>query len=96
MLSQKQFSILLVLSMLCLFSSWLLWSNITHKNEEALKELSLFEQLRISREFNYINGLWVIPSGIMFICFLLILELPSFEDVYKEIKKEIKRKMKSK
>jgi hypothetical protein len=85
MLSQKQFSILILISILCLLTSCILWYNITDKNEKSLKSLSLFEQLRRSREFNYINGLWMIPSGIMFICILLILELPSFGDIYKHI-----------
>lgn len=41
---------------------------------------------------NYFNGLWLMPTGIMFIFLLVLLDIPSFQDIKKEFFNIIKKK----
>jgi hypothetical protein len=53
--------------------------------EKDILKIVLFN--RYENKFNYLHGLWLIPTGIFFIFFLILLEIPSFDDIYKHFKK---------
>lgn len=92
-MSKNKLSILLFLCIIFFISSWLLLTNITLKNEYATKDMDVFTRIYISHQFNYLNGLWLIPTGLMFVTFLLILDFPSYEEIYKKLKKDLKIKI---
>lgn len=48
----------------------------------------------LSEKFDYLQGLYMIPIGVMFVILLDYLGLPSFKDAYYKIKKDFKKKMK--
>jgi len=84
---------------ICILSiavSWVLYTGITVKNQEALKEKSnnLYYAYTFKKpKFDYINGLWLAPVGVFFTCFLVFLNFPSYGDIYNKFKKDYKTKM---
>jgi hypothetical protein len=44
--------------------------------------------------YNYFHGIWLIPFGVMFAFILMLLEFPSYEEIYRKIKIDLKEKIK--
>lgn len=94
-MSEKQFSILLLLLILCGLFSWYLLTDSFNEELKLTKDNPNIIQrtyIQSHPRFNYLHGLWIIPGGLILVMILLILELPSFGDIYKEIKKKLKNK----
>lgn len=91
-MTKNKLTILLLTCILCFIASWLLLTNITLKNEYAVKNKDIFTQIYISYQFNYINGLWLIPSVLLLVTILLILELP--DNILNKLKKDFNEKLK--
>lgn len=60
-------------------------------DKDALK-IRLFDMY--DNKFDYLHGLWLIPTGIFIVFLLIILELPDFKNIYKIIIKDLKEKKK--
>lgn len=58
--------------------------------EKDILKIVLFN--RYENKFNYLHGLWLIPTGLFFIFFLILLEIPSFDDIYKRFKRDFSLK----
>jgi len=87
-LSQKQFSILLILIVICSLFSWYLLTDSFNEELKTTKDNPNIIQrtyIQSHPRFNYLHGLWVIPGGLILVIILLILELPDFNDIYKYI-----------
>lgn len=91
-MTKNKLTILLLICIICFIASWLLLTNITLKNEYAVKNKDIFTQIYISYQFNYINGLWLIPSVLLLVTILLILELP--DNILNKLKKDFNEKLK--
>lgn len=91
-MTKNKLTILLLIGILCFIASWLLLTNITLKNEYAVKNKDIFTQIYISYQFNYINGLWLIPSVLLLVTILLILEVP--DNILNKLKKDFNEKLK--
>jgi di/tricarboxylate transporter len=92
-MSEKQFSILLLLLVICGLFSWYLLSDSFSQEIKLTKDTPNIIQrtyIQAHPHFNYLHGLWVIPGGLILVMMLLILELPSYSEILKEIKKKIK------
>jgi len=98
MLNKKMFSILLFVSIISCFISFILLFFYTIPNE--IKEhISMDEMLNNVycsshyKNFNYINGLWLMFIGIFCFCFIGILDIPKKEQEIRIllIKKIIKK-----
>lgn len=67
--------------------------NITMKNEYLPKQMTMAEYmnyyyLNSKPKFDYINGLWLMFTGIFMFCIIAIIELPLKIEI---LKQEIKR-----
>lgn len=91
-MTKNKLTILLLIGILCFIASWLLLTNITLKNEYATKDMDIFNRIWLSRQFNYINGLWLIPSVLLLVTILLILEVP--DNILNKLKKDFNEKLK--
>lgn len=95
-MSKKQFNILLLLLIICsLFSWYLLYDSFSQEIKLTKDTPNIIQRTYIQAHphFNYLHGLWVIPGGLILVMILLILELPSFGDMAKEVKKKIYKKI---
>ena len=54
------------------------------------------ERYYMMRDFDYFRGLFLIPEGLFFVFFLVYLDVPSFDDVFKVLYKDLKWKFKTK
>jgi hypothetical protein len=86
--------ILSIVGTLLLFDSFNYDSHFTnkHNNDYWVKIWQLRNHPEIT--YNYFHGLWLIPFGVMFAFILLILDFPSYEEIYKKLKKDLKQKIK--
>jgi hypothetical protein len=92
-MSEKQFSILLLLLVICGLFSWYLLSDSFSQEIKLTKDTPNIIQrtyIQAHPHFNYLHGLWVIPGGLILVSIMLILELPSFGEVYRHFKKKLR------
>jgi hypothetical protein len=97
MLSQKRFSIILfvcvilgIVGFLMAYESFNYDVTITNKHDKDYWIKIWTMKNHPELYWNYFHGLWLIPFGIMFAFILLLLDLPSYEDIYKHLKKDFK------
>jgi hypothetical protein len=95
-MSKKAFSMLLIVCIACTLSSWYLVVNITYKNEKKLYDDYGYDVALLQYnegKFDYLNGIWLMPVGLLFVSILLLLDFPSYEDIYKKLKSDLKIKI---
>lgn len=101
-MTNKQYSYLLFILSLSTFSSFIIYRLITFKNEMIPNHLTLSEYLNYyylngQFNFNYVNGLWLLPIGSMFFCLIGLFDIPEKQEEIKLLfliwyyKKRIKR-----
>lgn len=71
-------------SIYCLFG-YTIPNEYKHKNDSILEKLH--------PEFDYFNGIWLIGSGLFFTLLLVLLEFPSYKNIYKELRRVLKAKI---
>lgn len=79
-LSQKQNNILMFLCVICGILGIILLQNITLKNDLLITQCNMSEYLNYfylnnHPKFDYINGLYLLPFGVLTICVLVLLEM---------------------
>lgn len=60
--------------------------------DDDLLKISLYNNYE--NKFDYLHGLFLIPTGLFFIFILLFLDVPTYFDIYKKLKKDLKNKIK--
>lgn len=104
MFNKNKFSICLILIILSSWISFFLYTEITYKNEMYLynsyyyTDCIVFNYLNKHPTFNYLNGLWLMPIGILFICILAIItdgNMPKLKKIYSILKNDLKTKLKN-
>lgn len=101
MKNKKQFSIILFILVISGFFMFFMSYNSFVSDKKIIDGfdkdvimISLFN--RYVNKFDYLHGFWLIPTGIFFIMLLVIIDFPSFEDIFKRFKKDLLVKLKEK
>lgn len=85
-LTNKQISLLLIIMIICTYLTWFLVVNITYKNEHDLYDkykdnLAVLQYMNSNPKFDYFNGLWLMPTGLIMVFALIILmDKPKMEE----------------
>lgn len=98
-MSKKQISICLIIMLFSglvmsymAYESFISDKKIVDSFKKDVIKIRLFYMYE--NKFNYLHGLWLIPTGIFFVFGLVLLKIPSFSDVKKQIKKDLIKKRK--
>ncbi len=99
MLYQNKLTVLLCLLIISGFFMFFMTYNSFMNDKKIIDSfdkdiLRIYLFNRYENKFNYMHGLWLIPTGIFFVFLLVLLDIPSPEQIFKEFKNKIKKKEK--